>query len=40
MTVKNGVDVEQLGQAVEAISEDPDIGRFRFRAKTEWTDAL
>lgn len=40
MTIKNGVDVEQLGQAVKAISEDPDIGRFRFRAKTEWTDAL
>lgn len=40
MTVKNGVDVEQLGQAVETISQEPDGGRFRFHAKTEWTDAL
>ncbi len=40
MTVTNGVDVEQLGHAVEAITDEPDSGRFKFRAKTEWTDAL
>ena len=36
----NGVDVEQLEAAVEAISGDPEVGRFTFRAETEWTDAL
>lgn len=36
----NGVDVEQLEEAVEAISADPDVGQFTFRAETEWTDAL
>ena len=40
MSVKNGVDVEQLGEAIEAITEEPEIGQFRFRAETEWTDAL
>jgi uncharacterized OsmC-like protein len=40
MSVKNGVDVEQLGKAVETITEGPENGRFRFRAETEWTDAL
>ncbi|WP_336364613.1 OsmC family protein [Halalkalicoccus salilacus] len=40
MSVNNGVDVEQLGQAVEAITEEPAIGRFQFRAETEWTEGL
>lgn len=40
MSVNNGVDVEQLGQAVEAITDESAIGQFRFRAETEWTDAL
>lgn len=40
MTITHGVDVEQLGHAVEAITEDPENGRFRFRAETEWTDGL
>ncbi|SIS06594.1 OsmC family protein [Natronorubrum thiooxidans] len=39
-TAKNGVDVEQLTEAIEAISEDPDVGEFRFQAETKWTDAL
>lgn len=38
--IRNGVDVEQLGEAVEVITDEPAIGRFRFRAETEWTDAL
>ena len=38
--VKNGVDVAQLGQAVEAITDEPEVGRFGFRAETEWTDGL
>ncbi|WP_049916962.1 OsmC family protein [Halogeometricum pallidum] len=40
MTSTHGVNVEQLGHAVEAITEDPETGRFRFRAETEWTDGL
>jgi uncharacterized OsmC-like protein len=39
-TVVNGVDVSALEGAVGAISDDPDVGRFTFRAETEWTDAL
>lgn len=40
MTITHGVDVEQLGQAVETIMEEPEGGQFRFRAETEWTDGL
>lgn len=40
MSITNGVDVEQLGQAVEAITDDSAIGQFQFRAETEWTDSL
>ena len=36
----NGVDVDQLKGTVEAISADPEVGQFVFRAETEWTDAL
>lgn len=39
-TVRNGVDTEALGQAVEAISEEPAAGQFTFRADTEWTEGL
>lgn len=40
MSVTNGVDVKQLGEAIEAITEEPEHGQFRFRAETEWTDGL
>ncbi|MFD1562187.1 OsmC family protein [Haloarchaeobius amylolyticus] len=40
MSITHGVDVEQLSQAVEAITEEPEGGQFRFRAETEWTDGL
>ena len=40
MAVTNGVDVERLGQAIDAITEAPETGRFTFRAATEWTDGL
>lgn len=39
-TIVNGVDVSALEGAVEAISEDSDVGMFTFRAETEWQDAL
>lgn len=38
--VVNGVDVAALEGTVEAISDDPDVGMFTFRAETEWTDGL
>ena len=38
--VVNGVDVSALEGAVEAITDDPDVGTFTFRAETEWRDAL
>lgn len=34
----NGVDVDQLTRTVEAIQENPEIARFRFRAHNEWTE--
>lgn len=40
MSTTNGVDVGQLGQAVEAITDESEIGQFQFRAATEWTDGL
>lgn len=40
MASKNGVDVERLGRTIEAITEEPAAGRFRFRAETEWTGGL
>lgn len=40
MTTLNGVDVDQLTEAVETMSEDPSVAQFRFRAETEWTDGL
>ena len=32
----NGVDVDQLVQTVNAIKDNPDLARFRFRASTKW----
>ena len=32
----NGVDVEQLVQTVNAIQDNPDLAKFRFRANTKW----
>lgn len=34
----NGVDLEQLTQTIGAIRENPDIARFQFRARNEWTE--
>lgn len=38
MTVRNGVDVEQLVQTIGAIGEDANVGRFTFKARTAWQD--
>lgn len=36
VTAKNGINVEQLVQTIEAIREDPNLGSFTFRAKSSW----
>jgi uncharacterized OsmC-like protein len=38
--VIHGVDAEQLTETIETVSENPEVGQFRFYAETEWTDAL
>lgn len=38
MTIRNGVDVDQLVQTISAIGEDENVGRFTFKAKTAWKD--
>lgn len=35
-TVKNGIDLEQLMETIEAIKADPGLGTFRFRASSAW----
>lgn len=34
----NGVNVDQLVSTVDAINQNPDLARFRFRARNEWLD--
>ena len=36
-TVRNGVDVDRLVQTIGAIGQDSNIGRFTFKARTDWT---
>lgn len=36
----NGINVEELQETIEAVSDNPDLGQFAFRAETEWTGAL
>ena len=35
-TVRNGVNVTQLGQTIHAIRHNPDIAQFKFRARNQW----
>lgn len=37
-TIAHGINVDQLVGTVNAIKENPDLARFRFRAVTEWVD--
>jgi uncharacterized OsmC-like protein len=37
-TMRNGVDVERLVQTIGAIGQDPNVGRFTFKARTTWED--
>lgn len=38
MTARNGIDVNQLAETVEAIKQNPDLGSFTFRATSSWTE--
>jgi hypothetical protein len=35
-TVLNGVNVTRLGQAIEAIRQQPELAHFKFRARNQW----
>ena len=35
-TIRNGVNVTKLGQTIGAIQENPEIARFKFRARNQW----
>jgi uncharacterized OsmC-like protein len=35
-TILNGVNVTKLGQTVEAVKQQPELGQFQFRAKNQW----
>jgi uncharacterized OsmC-like protein len=37
-TTRNGLDLEQMGQTVEALKHDPSLARFEFRAANQWID--
>jgi uncharacterized OsmC-like protein len=36
LTVRNGIDVEQLLATIEAIKDDPNVATFTFRASSRW----
>jgi len=35
-TICNGVNVTKLGQTIEAVKQQPEIGQFKFRARNQW----
>jgi uncharacterized OsmC-like protein len=35
-TILNGVNVTKLGQTIEAVKQQPEIGKFKFRARNQW----
>ena len=37
-TLRNGIDVDQLVQTIEATQSDPNVGTFTFRAASTWQD--
>jgi len=38
VTVRNGIDVDQLVGTIDAIKEDPSLGVFTFRARSTWQE--
>ncbi|MDX1639709.1 MAG: OsmC family protein [Balneolaceae bacterium] len=37
-TIINGVNVDRLVETIETITEQPELGKFEFRAKSKWVD--
>lgn len=37
-TILNGVNVDRLIETIETVSEQPELGKFEFRAKSKWVD--
>lgn len=37
-SVRNGINVDQLMETIEATQSDPDVGTFTFRASSSWQD--
>lgn len=38
INTKNGIDVDQLVETIDAIKDDPSLGSFTFRARSTWQD--
>jgi len=38
VTIRNGIDVDQLLATIEAIKDDPAVGTFTFKASSRWRD--
>jgi uncharacterized OsmC-like protein len=38
VTIRNGIDVDQLVATIDAIKEDPNVASFTFRASSQWDD--
>jgi uncharacterized OsmC-like protein len=36
--MKNGVDLQRLQETIQAVTENPELGKFQFRAVNEWID--
>lgn len=37
-TIRNGIDVDQLIGTIDKIKDDPNKGKFTFRASSSWKD--
>lgn len=35
-TIRNGLNLDQMGQTVEALKQDPALAQFEFRARNQW----
>ena len=38
LTIRNGIDVDQLLATIETIKDDPAVGTFTFRASSRWEE--
>lgn len=37
-TTRNGINLEQMGQTIEALKNDPSLAQFEFRARNQWVN--